>query len=167
MRRCENNHTQVKQTMPLEIRQAQTSDLDAMLKMAHDNIDTNYRRFLGDSGVNQFIDSGIIDQYLSHSLSRCTIARQDGDLVGFAVLDEDLIELIMIAHRLHRGGIGAKLLQHCEQEMFGEYDKIRLESFEGAAKANQFYTKHGWTPLEREPDPDSGINKFVLIKHRP
>ena len=152
--------------MKTEIRKAAISDADILKKIARKTIDANYRSFLGDEGVDGFIGSGGSDKYVDENIDDCWVISSDFGIIGFAVCKADLIDLMMIEHDYHRQGYGTKLLKHCEQHLFNTFNEIKLESFEGNEKANNFYRKNGWSEIERNFDEMSGVNKLIFIKRR-
>lgn len=152
--------------MSIEFRNATTQDIAPLQALARCVIDTSYRPFLGDAGVDQFIASGAVDSYISENISDCELICDDGEIAGFASCKADLIDLMMIARHAHRNGLGSQLLQHCEALLFEQFKEIQLESFEGNIQANNFYQKHHWQLTQRIADPDSGVNKYLFIKRR-
>jgi GNAT superfamily N-acetyltransferase len=151
--------------MNAEIRPAILEDLGVMQSIARYTIDRNYRNFLGDEGVDWFI-SGPSDDYLSENINKATVIIIDGILVGFSVCKENLIDHMMVNHDSHRNGIGSILLQHCEEKLFEKYQDIKLESFAGNEKANNFYLKNGWSKSSEAFDEVSGSNKILFIKSK-
>jgi GNAT superfamily N-acetyltransferase len=152
--------------MTIEFRKATTKDIAPLQALARRVIDTSYRPFLGDAGVDQFMASGAADSYVSENISDCVLICVDGEIAGFASCKAELIDLMMIAQHAHRSGLGSQLLEHCEALLFEQFEQIKLESFEGNIQANNFYQKHNWNLTQRLADPDSGINKYLFIKRR-
>lgn len=150
--------------MGIEFRKAVQKDLELLQSLAKEVIDANYRPFLGDSGVEQFIHSGASDSYVKAHIDDCDVICEDGQIAGFAVCEEELIDLVMISEDARRQGLGSMLLQHCESRLFREFDEIHLESFEGNSQANDFYHKNRWQLTRCVADPESGVNKFVFTK---
>jgi len=153
--------------MTIEFVNARAADIAPLQALARQAIDSNYRPFLGDAGVEQFIASGAADTYVSENINDCVLIHSDGELAGFASCKQDLIDLMMIAQHAQRNGLGGKLLQHCESLLFKQFEQIQLESFEGNIQANSFYQKHHWRLTQRIEDPNGGVNKYLFIKCRP
>lgn len=151
--------------MNVQFRPATAGDLGAMQAIARHTIDTNYRAFIDDDGVDWFI-SGPSDDYVSKHVDDATLVTADGTIVGFTVCRDNLIDLIVIDDASHRRGFGSALLSHCESLLFERYDVIKLESFEGNSKANGFYRKHGWVKTGTARDPISGDRKWKFEKRR-
>lgn len=151
--------------MDVQFRRAAAGDLEDMQAVAGRAIDTSYRSFIDDERVDWFI-AGPSDRYVRDNIDDSTVAVRDAGIVGFAVCKADLIDLIVIEPEVHRRGIGSALLAYCESQMLGRYDSIRLESFEGNAKANSFYRKNGWTRIGAVYDSMSGARKWILQKQR-
>jgi ribosomal protein S18 acetylase RimI-like enzyme len=151
--------------MKVKIRKALLSDLEVMQSVARHTIDKNYRPFLGDEGVDWFI-SGPSDEYMKETINEAFVISEDEDVIGFCVLKENLIDLMIVKHEAHRKGIGTKLLDYCERVLFSDYQEIKLESFEKNDKANSFYTKNSWVKSGIEADEVSGGNKFIFTKNK-
>jgi len=149
--------------MNTEIRKASISDSDTLKRIARRTIDANYRSFLTDEGVDWFLKSGS-DQYVEENIANCWVILDDGQVIGFSVCKENLIDLMMIDHEFHRQGYGTTLLNHCEQQLFETFKEIKLDSFEGNEKANSFYRKYGWSEIHKNFDKMSGVNKLTFIK---
>ena len=150
--------------MKVDIRKAIIQDAAPLKHISRKTIDNNYRSFLGNKGVNWFIESGASDQYIDENIDDCWVIVNDNKIIGFSVCKGNLIDLMMIDHNYHRKGYGTALLKHCENYLFITFNEIRLESFEGNVKANNFYNKNGWIEIERKFDQMSGINKITFIK---
>lgn len=151
--------------MALRFRPAAAGDLPEMQSLARRTIDASYRDFIDDDGVDWFI-AGPADEYLEGRLGRAIVATTGDRIVGLAVLQGNLIDLILIDDPLQRRGYGSRLLGHCESVLFRSYDTLRLESFEGNAGANRFYRRHGWTRTGWVADARAGNRKWVFEKRR-
>lgn len=123
-----------------------TVNLAVLKDIARRTIDARYRSFLGDEGVDWFLDSGAADSHLETHFQQGHLSclEVDGGLVGLLILDGPTVDLMMIDVRSHRQGLGRVLLAHAEDTLFTRYDELRLESFAGNAAANAFYTACGW-----------------------
>ena len=150
--------------MTTEIIKAPSDRLDQIQEIARRTIDTNYRFFLGDKNVEQFVGSGASDQYLADNINDCWVLSDHNQIIGFAVCKANKIDLMMIDNDFHRKGYGTRLLKHCEEHLLSQFDQIILESFEGNAKANAFYRNNGWKEMERTFDEESGVNKILFMK---
>ena len=152
--------------MNQEVRKALPDDLPAIQEIARRTISGTYRSFLGDANVDLFLDSGGSDEYVSDHLDNCWVLLAANRIAGFCVCRSNLIDLMMIDIDLHRRGLGTRLLRHCEQHLFEQFDQITLESFEGNSVANAFYRKNGWASAGAKLDGDTGTTKLVFTKHR-
>jgi ribosomal protein S18 acetylase RimI-like enzyme len=153
--------------MKTQIRPACESDIPALIALSRRTIDARYRGFLGDDAVDGFIDSGAADEYVRNNILQCSVILTDGTVVGYSLAREDVIDLIMIDARVHGAGLGTKLIEHIEQELFRQYGELKLESFEANDQANRFYRKRGWRESERYPDKQTGAMKIMFRKLRP
>jgi GNAT superfamily N-acetyltransferase len=146
------------------IRQAGPSDVAALVRLSRRTISASYRPFLGDQAVDAFLGGGAVDQYVRENIARCWVLLGDGAVVGYAVCRDNLIDLLMIDHAVHRRGLGSVLLKHVEGALLPRYGELRLESFEGNEQANDFYRKNGWLEAGRRMDADTGAAKIEFRK---
>lgn len=148
-----------------QIRRAVESDLPAMQEVARRTIDRCYRAFLGDEGVDWFINSGESDEELRRGLDNCDVILLDEIIVGFTIYFNDLIHLMMVDVDLHRSGLGSKLLSHAEKQLADAGNTtMRLETFEGNQQAISFYLKNGWQLTRREKDKEYGFVRVFFEK---
>jgi ribosomal protein S18 acetylase RimI-like enzyme len=152
--------------MTTSVRSAEAADVGGLIALSRRTICASYRPFLGDEAVDAFLGSGAVEQYVTENLGRCTVLVREGQVVGYAVCRDDLIDLLMIDQGVQRQGLGTELLAHVEGSLFRSYGALRLESFEGNRPANAFYQKHGWREVGRHLDRDSGARKIVFRKSR-
>jgi len=94
----------------VQFRKAQPADLSIMQEVARRTIDRCYRSFLGNEGVDSFINNGESDRELQKHIEDCDVALKEDVIVGFSIYFDDLIHLMMADVRLHRTGIGSLLL---------------------------------------------------------
>ena len=148
------------------IRAATESDVDVLVQLSIQTIRASYTSFLGQDGVDGFIGSGEVDQYVRDNLHCCWVIEVDGATVGYCVPKGHAIDLMMVDHRYHRRGFGSELLLYAEQALFKDHDEIVLESFEPNHVANAFYRHHGWVEARRYPDDKSGVDMIEFRKGR-
>ena len=86
----------------IQIRKAQADDLSEIQDIARRTIDKSYRSFLGDEGVDWFINSGESDRELQKHIENCDVLLKDNAIVAFTIYFEDLIHLMMVDVSLHR-----------------------------------------------------------------
>ncbi len=148
------------------IRKAVTSDVGHLIALSRRTISASYRSFLGDEAVDAFIGSGAADVYVEENVGCCLVILRDEKIVGYAVWQDNLIDLMMIDQAAHRQGLGTRLLRHVEAALFQRYDELTLESFEGNRSANAFYRKNGWREVSRRFDEESGSRKIIFGNSR-
>ncbi len=150
----------------IQIRKAQADDLPRMQNIARRTIDKSYRSFLGDESVDWFINTGESDRELQKHIENCDVLLKENAIVAFAIYFKDLIHLMMVDVRLHRMGIGSRLLAHCESRLFARgHTTIRLETFDGNQQAINFYVKHGWSVTKKEKDKEHDFFRVFFEKH--
>lgn len=149
----------------ISIRKAQHDDLSAIQSIARRTIDQCYRSFLGDESVDWYINNGESDKELAQNLENCDVLLKGDVISAFAIYFEDLIHLMMVDVNLHRGGLGAILLNHAEQQLRASgIETLRLETFEGNQQAINFYLKNGWTIAKKEKDADFDFVRVCFEK---
>ena len=147
------------------IRAARHEDLPVMQAIARRTIDRRYRRFLGDEGVDWYLNSGESDREVARHLDRCDVLLVDGAVIAFSVSIDDLIHLMMVDADRHREGIGSRLLAHTEAVLAERgVVRARLETFEGNEQALRFYRKNGWSETGRAADAEHGLTRVVFEK---
>ena len=146
------------------IREALASDIDTLTDLSRRTISASYRSFLGDKAVEAFLGNGVADRFVTESIRRCLVIVRDGQLVGYAVCRDNLIDLMMIDHNFHRRGLGTDLLRCVEERLGQRYAELKLESFAANQPANTFYRKNGWLEVGQYFDKDSGVDKAIFQK---
>ncbi len=115
-------------------------------------------------GVDRFIGSGASDVIVDENIDDSWVILSNSQIIGFSICKANLIDLMMIDHDYHRQGYGTALLNYCEKRLLKIFDEIKVESYEGNEKANNFYRKNGWSEIAREFDELTGVNKIIFIK---
>lgn len=152
--------------MSISIRAAEPADAAALKTLARRTISAVYRPFLGDESVDHFISSGMSDRAVVDQLPHTTVIANGSQIVGFSVVKDNLIDLMMIDRDQRRQGYGSLLLAAAEQTIFTQFADAKLESFADNEAANSFYRQHGWQDGPTFLDTTSGIRKIVLKKQR-
>ena len=88
--------------MNTRVRKAVIQDTDILKAIARKTIDANYRLFLGNKGVDWFIGSGALDQYVDENIDDGWVILSNSQVIGFSVCKANLIDLMMIDHDYHR-----------------------------------------------------------------
>ncbi len=149
------------------VRSLRHDDIEPLIHLSRETINTHYREFLGHDVVDVFLDQGAVAAFIEDSLECCRILQVDGAIAGYGICHDGLIEMIMIDPEHQRQGLGRILLGYLEQEQFHVADRLLLDSFEGNTAANSFFRDCGWEEIEQVEDPDSGIRKLVFQKMKP
>ncbi|MCY9862339.1 GNAT family N-acetyltransferase [Vibrio coralliirubri] len=148
------------------IRKAQASDLASIQELARDTINACYRSFLGDEGVDWFINSGESDKEVEKQLSNCVVLESNNQIQGYCAFENDFVHILMVSPNIQRSGFGATLLKHVENEMSTlGHEHYRLETFKGNDQAIQFYLKNGWSIDREETDEEFGFVRVYLSKN--
>ena len=146
------------------VRAADASDIPILMDLCRRTISASYRSFLGDDAVNNFIESGASDAYVSEHLPQCWVIVARGSVSGLTVCVEETVDLMMIDEALHRRGLGRELLGWIETMLFREHRELRLESYAENRVANLFYSSRGWIEKDRYRDSETGLQRVVFTK---
>ncbi|MUL04430.1 GNAT family N-acetyltransferase [Aliivibrio fischeri] len=147
------------------IRKAQRADLASIQELARDTINTCYRSFLGDEGVDWFINSGESDKEIEKQLSNCVVLELNNQIQGYCAFENDFVHILMVSPQIQRSGLGSNLLKHVENEitLLG-HQTYRLETFKGNEQAIKFYLKNAWVIDREEKDEEFGFVRVYLSK---
>jgi GNAT superfamily N-acetyltransferase len=148
--------------MMIQIHKGSPADVGVLIALSRRTMRASSRPFLGDAAVEAFVGRGAVDQYVADHLEQSTVIVADGALLGYAVCNDNVIDLMMIHQPLHRRGFGTRLLQHCEASLFRHYRELTLESFADNDQANNFSLKNGWEQVARYVDRQSGVDKLIF-----
>jgi protein-S-isoprenylcysteine O-methyltransferase Ste14/GNAT superfamily N-acetyltransferase len=141
-------------------------DIYILKDIAKRVIRSNYTPFLGADAVCDFIESGQADKEIDDGMHNCILLTVDGVTIGFAIIRESLLHLIMIDTPFQRSGYGSRLLRHIEDGLFMKYNCISLNSFKANTTANRFYLKNGWTLAQDDEGHESDDMMLKFEKKR-
>ncbi len=141
-------------------RAAQPEDVRKIKEIARQVITFNYTPFLGSEAVRDFITSGLSDKEIDDGLANCTLMIRNENIVGFSIVNNSLLHLIMISTPHQNKGFGSELLAHIESILFRQYETLRLQTFKENTPAVGFYLKNGWAIAEETIVPE--IDKTML-----
>lgn len=150
----------------LNYRKADPGDRETLKRIARDVITKNYVPFLGEKLTREFIDSGASDSEIDRGLASCIVLEENTRIIGFAITNNDILHLLMIAPEFQRKGCGTKLLEYTESVMFEKYQTIKLQSFKKNVQAISFYQKNGLVKAGEENPDELDIAVCLFKKSR-
>lgn len=149
----------------MRIRQANLSDAHSLKELSKHAISACYTSFMGEGMVNGYLSSGASDDEIDKHIGNTFVAEDDSkSAIGYVVVIDDLIHIMMVSPAQQRKGIGAMLLSFAEAEILSNHLKPTLETFEANTQAMNFYLKNGWTISRKESDPDFGFVRVFFDK---
>jgi GNAT superfamily N-acetyltransferase len=122
--------------------------LPLVINIARDVIQNNYSSFLDKSIIDNFINSGHCDKEITDNVENCFVMKKDNTCVGFSILIDNTIHLMMINRNYQRQKYGSALLHIMETRLFEKYNIIQLQSFSKNIAANNFYEKNSWKKIK-------------------
>ncbi len=142
---------------------ANSCDLPFLKEIAKRVIRNNYTPFLGREITDSFIDSGASDNEIEVNIANCIIMKLSGIPIGFGILLENKIHLIMIDVQYQNQSHGTTFLSYLETQLFKKYQNIELQTFANNRIAKHFYLKNNWAILREEDANMLILNKIKNI----
>jgi ribosomal protein S18 acetylase RimI-like enzyme len=136
------------------------NDLPIVLNIAKEIITNTYISFLEEHIVKNFIDSKQFENEFFDNFHNCTLLKLNNIIIGFSIIQENKIHLMMIDRNYQNQKHGMYLLRFMENKLFDEYLLIELQSFTGNTIANNFYEKNGWEKIEVINVNSLSFNKY-------
>lgn len=147
----------------LTIRKANSDDLPAIQAITEKTVNACYRKFLPEEVVDEYLKGGA-EREVNDNMATCTVAIQDGVVVGYVITIDNLIHVMMVTPFAQRNGVGSALLKHVSGELFETYDTLQLDTFFGNERAVPFYRKHGWIVRQVVDEPSVGDMRVYCEK---
>lgn len=155
----------MKQDNPLTFVSAQQHHKDTLKDISRRVIRNCYTVFLGDALVDGFLSSGAADAEIDEGFSSCTVAIAEEEIVGFFIVKDLLLHLIMVDIPYQRSGYGMQIMHYAEQQIAAQYDEIKLQSFVQNTAAQAFYLKCGYAVQSEFMDADIGQRMAIFQKN--
>jgi ribosomal protein S18 acetylase RimI-like enzyme len=100
--------------------------------------------------VEEFVAGGNIERYFRERWHQATVATDPGTIVGVAVLDGTVLDLVWVDAARHSQGIGSALLDEAERRAALIGDELTLEVWRVNRRAVELYERHG--AVSRSPE---------------
>lgn len=149
-----------------EIRPGLPADADTLVELSRRTVETCYRAFLGDATVADLLRGERIERAVTDGLHGSIVIVRAGRPRGFALMEDNLIRLLMIDHQWQRQGLGKRLLGAVESSLFMRHARLWLENYAQNTPGIAFCQRLGWRPVSRYPDGDAGTARLVFEKDR-
>jgi GNAT superfamily N-acetyltransferase len=143
--------------MTLLIRQAELSDLDAVLGIGHGTWPSTYGPIAGEGYVAYGLARWWAADAVRPTIERgeVLVAEQDGALIGmtsFSPQDRALVVWKLYVLPDNQGsGAGSALLEKVIQLARGKYPSVKLSHVQGNDRAEAFYEARGFTVIGTVP----------------
>jgi ribosomal protein S18 acetylase RimI-like enzyme len=145
-----------------ELRPATQDDVEAIAEMQQASLVETYLPFLGRAVVEEFVARGNVERYFRERWRKATVATHRGTIVGVAVLDGTLLDLLWVDAARRSQGIGGALLEEERQQLCPE-TSWWLEVWRVNRRAVEFYERDGFTIVSVD-DPETGLEKLAMRK---
>ncbi len=87
------------------------------------------------------------------------VFEQDGSVVGFYSLHDDMLAAIFVSPELQGRGIGKQLLDHAKAQR----KRISLSVYKENQPAYQFYLSQGFKVVSEQPDQHTGHPEYTMV----
>ena len=143
---------------------ATEEDSPILIKLAINIIQKKYGLFLEKDLIAKYLESGQCDKEIIENINNCIIMEIENKYIGFSIILENKIHLMMISPEYEKQGNGTKLLKFIENKLFKYFNQIELQSFVGNNIANTFYEKNEWIKVEKINNNGIEVYKYIKIK---
>jgi ribosomal protein S18 acetylase RimI-like enzyme len=140
-------------------------DIPIILEISKEIILNYYIAFLDKDIVNEFINTKQYEKEIIDNIENCIIMKFDNKIIGFSIILDDKIHLIMIDIKYQNKNHGTKLLKYSENRLLEKYSTIQLQSFTENSIANNFYLKNNWKKVEEIKIDGIKLSKFIKEKN--
>ena len=123
-----------------------------------------YESFLGRAAVEEFVAGGNVERYFEARWQQSTVAMVFGELVGVAVLERALLDLVWVEPSMRSKGIGSALMESVEHQAALDKRELTLEVWTVNRRAVAFYERRGFSVEGTLDDPVTGLEKLVMRK---
>lgn len=106
-----HNESMIQQEICMEIRAAQTSDIEAIAEVAGRSWLAVMVHVLSYANIEYWVRDGKARAMLSQKLDDMLVAVSDGQLVDFVPVEADTIREIFVRLGNHRQGVGRRLVR--------------------------------------------------------
>lgn len=150
--------------MKYTIRKATTDDKQNILKMGRRIVDKYERTHLGDSIVDEYIESGDCDTDFLKYFDNITVLVLDTNIIGLIIWIDNIVQGFLIDIPYWGTGAAQYLMNTTLDDKFQVYNEVTLECFESSPIANAYYKKTGWKKVGLIKDDIA--NRIVYKKVR-
>jgi ribosomal protein S18 acetylase RimI-like enzyme len=123
-----------------------------------------YESILGRSAVEKFIAGGNVERYFEQRWQQSTVATLCDEIVGVAVLEGTLVDLVWVKPAMRSKGIGSTLMENLEHQAALDGEEVTLEVWTVNRRAVDFYERRGFSVDGITEDPATGLEKLVMRK---
>ena len=123
-----------------------------------------YESFLGPAAVEEFIAGGNVERYFEERWQQSTIATVGGEIVGVAVLEGTLLDLVWVKPSMRSKGIGTALVENVEHQAALDKKELTHEVWTVNQRAVDFYERRGFSVEGKLVDAVTGLEKLVMRK---
>ena len=131
---------------------AGAQDLDDIASMWMEVSRQEFVHYLGQDVIEFFIESGELREEVECCADSTYVFRDKNQLVGFVVLQDDLIELMIVRPDYQNQSIGRQLYEFSIKTIAQEFHQVRAECLELDDKTNRLLEAQSFEFIGRYED---------------
>jgi GNAT superfamily N-acetyltransferase len=143
---------------------ATQADVPAICALQSASLVETYEPFLGRTAVEDFIAVGNVERYFDAHWRESTIATVGDEIVGVAVRQGALLDLVWVKPSMRSKGVGSTLMATIESQAALDGNELRLEVWTVNRGAIVFYERRGFSVDGVVSDPITGLEKLLMRK---
>ena len=148
----------------LQVRSATRADVPAICALQRASLAETYEPFLGRTAVEDFIAGGNVERYFEERWEHATVATFRGEIVGVAVREGALLDLVWVKPSMRSKGVGSTLMESVERRAALDGKELTLEVWRVNQRAVGFYERRGFSVDGTRTDQMTGLEKLLMRK---
>lgn len=152
----------------IQLRAARAQDRDALIRLLHRSWRHAFAPHLPESSSQRYFAAAIAENYVAEAWPQLVVAARDGDVVGLAHADDDLIASLHVEPDAWGRGIGRQLLREAERQIAARgrrVARLQVEAFN--QRAIDLYRRAGYFEIARRPDDELGSGGKSILFGKP
>lgn len=159
-----NRRASFSKVRSLRIRSATQADVPAICALQGASLVETYEPFLGRTAVENFVAGGNVERYFDEHWRESTVAAVREEIVGVAVRQGALLDLVWVKPSMRSKGVGSTLMATIESQAALDGHELRLEVWTVNRRAVGFYEGRGFSVDGVVSDPVTGLEKLLMRK---
>jgi putative acetyltransferase len=148
----------------LTLRAARGGDVPQIIRVCKASIAETYGFFIDAEKLEPWVNGNEVEKFIDAHLANVVVAERGDRILGVICVSGNVIDLLWVDIDFRGQGVGTRLMEEVEKEVFGRHAETRVECFEPNVRSMAFYEERGYRAVNRSLDPESGVNKVLMVK---